>query len=137
MSAASATVRLSITFIYRQQQQQPCRHEILHVFQRNTRCSSTFAHRARLRPGNAMSHTQLPRVTKIVVCLIFTKFKKLEPIFIIFDTLCRRSKLLNACIISHSFSCDLRLPGNTLTTEYARCIPYWVHKNCTTFRSFF
>ena len=34
-----------------------------------------------------MSHTQLPRVTKIVVCLIFTKFKKLEPIFIIYDTL--------------------------------------------------
>jgi len=34
-------------------------------------------------------------------------------------------------------SCDLTLPGNTLTTENARCIPSWTSKNCTTFGSFF
>jgi len=25
-------------------------------------------------------------------------------------------------------SCDLTLLGNTLTTEYAHCIPSWMHK---------
>jgi len=32
-------------------------------------------------------------------------------------------------------SCDLTLPRNMLITKYARFIPSWMHKNCTTFRS--
>ena len=73
---------------------------------------------------------------KNVACLVFYNLKKLEVIFIIFGTLYTLIIIASYCM--HNFpsrlSCDLTLPGNTLTAEHARCIPLWMRK-CTAFRT--
>lgn len=71
---------------------------------------------------------------KFVACLIFCNWKKLEPIFIEAHSML---KVLTSKYM-HNFpshpSCDLALPGNTRTTEYACCTP-GMHKTGTAFRS--
>jgi len=64
------------------------------------------------------------RVSKRVTYLFFYNLKKLEQIFTILAHSILKV-LAFKCV--HNFppnlSCDLTLPGNTLITEYACCIP--------------
>jgi len=56
-------------------------------------------------------------------CRLFLwNLNKLERIIIIFGT-------HYAQFSTSPNSCDLTLPGNTLTTEYARCVLSWMRKN--------
>ena len=66
------------------------------------------------------------------------RFELIKRIFVSFGILYAEGPSFYKCM--HNFplhlSCDLTLPGNTLhvVTEYARCIPSWMSKNCIAFR---